>query len=230
MKTILMILLCVSPLAAQTLPVIHVKSLWPDERGQLEITDSGIAFRPADGKDTRFWKFEDIQTLDRIDRREFVLLSYEDENLLLGRDREFRFRILEGELSDELFDRIAARIGKPVTDRVVEKVPDAEYEVPVKHLHTFGGCEGHLKFAGDTIVYATSHARDAREWRLDRDVESIWAMDRYHLEITVHETNRREFSGTRVFRFQLKQPLDPEFYRRLKLRLYDLQAAELPVR
>jgi hypothetical protein len=229
MKSILMILLWISPLAAQTLPVLHVKALWPDERGQIEITDTGIAYRPDDGKTARFWKFEDIQSLDRLGPREFVLLSYDDERLLLGRDKEYRFRILAGELSDELFQRIAARIGKPVTDRVVPGSSGSVYEVPAKHLHTFGGCEGTLRFDDRTIAYVTADRKDAREWRLDRDVESVWALDRYRLEIWAYETNRREFGQTRVFRFELKRALDPEFYRRLKLRLYDLQSAELPI-
>ncbi|HUG82797.1 MAG TPA: hypothetical protein VML01_14095 [Bryobacterales bacterium] len=42
----------------------------------------------------------------------------------------------------------------------------------------------------------------------------------------VYDNNRKEFSQTRVYRFQLKEPLDPERYRNLKLRLYGLRAEQ----
>ena len=54
-------------------------------------------------------------------------------------------------------------------------------------------------------------------------------MDRYRLEIFSYDNNRREFSHARAYHFQLKQPLDPDFYRKLKLKLYDLEAAHLPI-
>ena len=98
----------------------------------------------------------------------------------------------------------------------------AGYEIPVKHLHTFGGCEGVLQFTQDSIIYATKNRKDAREWRLDRDIQSVWSSDPYQLEIQVYENNRREFSRTRIYNFQLKEPLDWKMYRALKLRLYAL--------
>lgn len=61
---------------------------------------------------------------------------------------------------------------------------------------------------------------------MDRDIDSVWALNRYELELHVYESNRRDFGSTRVYRFQLKEPLDPEFYRQLKLRLYNIHADE----
>jgi hypothetical protein len=222
MKYVLALLLLVQPLAAQTFSVIHEKSLWRDGRGEVEITDEGITFRAEKKKDSRSWKYEDIQYFDRISSSEFTILSYEDSRLLLGRDKQYHFRIVIGELTEGLFHRIRNRLSGPSTDRQFPDVPNPRYELPVKHLHLLGGCEGTLKFTDDAIYYFTNDKKDAREWRLDSDIQSIWSADRYRLEIHAYDNNRREFSRTRVYRFSLKKPLDPERYRSLKLKLYHL--------
>ncbi len=213
-------------LAAQTFPVVHKRAFWPDGRGELNIGEQAIEFRAA-GKErnSRTWSYTDIQSLDRVSPKELVILTYEDQKWEFGRDREFRFLLTEGEIGDALFATLQARLGKPSTDRVVPEVVAPVYATPVKHLHTFGGCEGRLLFTANTAVYKTPDRLDAREWRLDRDVESVWSSDPYHLEIHVFENNRREFSHTRVYSFLLKEPLDGAFYRGLKLKLYGLTQA-----
>ncbi len=216
-------ILLTASLGAQTFPVIHKKAFWPDGRGELLITGEAIEFR-ATGKEkhSRKWSYADIQSLDRVSTQELVILTYEDQKWELRRDREFHFVLTEGEITDGLFETLQARLNKPTTDRVVPEVAKPVYETPVKHLHAFGGCEGRLLFTGNTVVYETPHKTDAREWRFDPDVESVWSRDPYHLEIHVYENNRHEFSGTRAYQFALKEPLDREFYRDLKMKLYGL--------
>jgi len=229
MKYLLILLLLAHPLAAQTFSVIHEKTLRRDGKGKVEITDEGIAFKTDKGKDHRYWKYQDIKYFDRISSEEFTILSYEDSPVLLGRDRQYHFRITEGELTQELFNTIRSRLDKPATNRQFPDVANALYQLPVKHLHTFGGCEGILKFSEYAMYYVTDHRKDAREWRFATDVQSIWSSDRYQLEIHAYDNNRREFSRTRVYRFDLKEPLDPEVYRSLKLKLYNLDAAHRPM-
>ena len=229
MKYLLILVFLAQPLAAQTFTVIHEKTFWPDGHGTIDITDKGIRYTSDKAKDSRSWSYQDIQYLDRISPTEFTILSYEDESRYLGRDKSYHFVITKGELTDELFRKISEKMDRPVTDRVVPDNIAARYKIPAKHIHTFGGCEGILEFTGDSIIYATKHKKDAREWKLGRDVQSVWSSDRYQLEIHVYENNRREFSRTRIYKFALKTPLDPEVYRRLKLRLYDLEAAHSPI-
>ena len=219
----LLLLLVVEPVAAQTFRVEHEKALWRDARGTIEMNDEGITYR-GDDKRSHTWKYEDIQYFDRISEKEFVILSYEDQPVFLGRDRQYRFHILEGALTDDIFRRISAKMGKPVTNRAVSRPDGVTYELPVKHLHTFGGCEGVLDFTADSIYYVAKNEKDARQWRLGRDVQSIWSSDPYRLEILVYENNRREFSRSRVFAFDLKKPLDADFYRALKLKLLGLDS------
>lgn len=222
MKYLLILVFLAQPLAAQTFTVIHEKRLWSDGHGTFDITDEGIRYTSNKAEDSRNWTYRDIQLLDRISRKEFAILSYEDEGRYLGRDKSYHFVITEGEFTDELFRKISERMDRPATNRTIANSGIVRYQVPVKHTHTFGGCEGDLRFTGDSIIYATTHEEDAREWKLGRDVQSVWSSDPYQLEIHVYENNRREFSKTRVYKFQLKEALDLEIYRKLKLQLYDL--------
>jgi hypothetical protein len=227
MKFFLMVVLLAQPLAAQAFKVIHVKTLCRDGRGEVEFTDKGVAYKAAKEKNSRFWKYVDIQYFDRLSEKEFTILSYEDQRLLLGRDKEYRFRITDGTLTDEDFRKIQGWLGKPSTDRVIPEITGLEYEIPAKHLHTLGGCEGMLEFTKDAIYYVTPDKKDARVWRLGLDVQSVWSNDPYRLEIYTYDNNRREFSRTREYQFDLKKPLDSTFYRKLKLKLYDLEKVHL---
>ena len=229
MRYLFILLFMAQPLVAQTFNVIHEKALWRDGRGKIEITDEGIAFIAQKAEGSRNWKYEDIQYFDRISSKEFTILSYEDNPMLLGRDKQYHFVITDGELTTEIFEKIKKRLHRPATNREFPEIVHPLYELPVKHLHTLGGCEGTLKFTEDKIYYVTDNKKDAREWQLDTDIQSIWSSDRYRLEIYAYDNNRREFSRTRVYRFDLKEPLDPEIYRTLKLRLYELDEVHRPL-
>ncbi len=226
----LLVILIMPALPAETFSVAQPKTLWRDGRGKVHIADEGIAYEGVKKKENRTWKYLDIQYFDRISRKEFVILTYEDRKRYLGRDREYRFVITSGELTDELFQTISKRIGRPVTNRVLPEVTSASYVVPVKHLHGLGGCEGELKFTKDMAYYVTGNKEDAREWLIARDVQSVWSVNPYAFEIHVYDNNRHEFSRTRVYKFDLKAPLDAEFYRALKLKLYGLETAHLFMR
>lgn len=231
MKYVLLVLLSIQLLAGETFTVIHKRKAWRDGKGTLNITEAGITFNAKKEKRSRRWGWLDIQYFDRISETEFNILTFTDQRKYLGRDRSFRFVITDGELSDKLFAMIGKKLApRPLTNRVIRPQPGAVYEIPVKHLHTFGGCEGVLRFTKDEIFYVTEHAKDQREWLLARDVNSVWSEDVYELEVHAYDNNRREFSKTRIYKFTLKEPLKAGFYRQLKLKLYKLEATHLPVR
>jgi hypothetical protein len=192
----------------------------------LHITEQGISYEAEKKKENRTWNYLDIQYLDRLSNMELVILTYEGRKRYLGRDRQYHFVLTDGELSDELFQTLSRRLDRPVTNRVVPDIAGAEYAVPVKHLHTLGGCEGELRFTKEAIYYVTDQKEEAREWLLARDVQSAWSADPYRFEIHAYDNNRREFSRTRIYRFDLKRALDPAFYRDLKLKL--LQTRDRP--
>ncbi len=217
-----LLLVCTATLTAQTFEAFQKRRFASDRRGEIHITSQAIEFKAIKEKNSRRWTYEDIQYFDRISEKEFSILSYEDQKWRLGRDRQYHFVLTAGTLDDALFQSISTRIGRPVTNRLVKRVQDSRYKLAVKHLHGLGGCEGELIFTDDAILYKTEHRKDAREWRVTRDVESVWSSNPYHLELHVHDNNRREFSRTRVYKFDLKQPLDQDFYLSLKLRMHGL--------
>lgn len=223
MRALTVFLLLGAALSAAQFEVVRKKALWLDQKGALRIEDSRVCFTPrGDEEDSRCWEYADIQHLDRVSRTELALLSYEDVAWKLGRDRLYRFELIDGELSDALFAEMTARIGKPVTERVPPQELEAERGLPAKHLKTFGGSEGSLHLSPERIVYRTDAEGESREWRLDREVASVWASDPYRLEVHVYEGNPGAFRQPEVYKFALKKPLDPEMYRRLKLRLYEI--------
>lgn len=209
--------------AQQEFQVVLKKSLRPDQEGMLRVSDAGVCFAPkGDGENPRCWDYVDIQHLDRLSPTQIKLLSYEDVAWKLGRDRGYLFELLAGELPDALFDGMAERIGKPVTDRLVQEPSEAAEAIPAKHLKTLGGSEGRVYISPERILYLTEASEQSREWRLEREVASVWSSDPYRLEVHVYEGATGASRQPKVYKFSLKSPLDPELYRRLKLRLYEI--------
>jgi hypothetical protein len=201
----------------ETLKVRHDHDPWGGCEGEVVISNSGIEYRTEKKKHTRNWSWTDIQTVDRHSLQKFTVLTYQDQKLLLGRDQPFDFTVLEGEgLDHATIEVISRNLPRPVVDRIPEEVAGVEYEVAVKHLHTFGGCEGILRFGKDRVTYETDHQEDARSWRRDREVVGVWSVNRYDLEVQVHERDGGDLNRTRNFRFQLKEPLDEGYYTQLR--------------
>lgn len=210
-----------SPAEADTIQVRHDHDPWGQCRGQLLVTDDGIEYQPEKKeKHSRHWKWADIQSFDRKSAREFSILTYEDLKWWLGADRLFDFTVLPNQepLSEATFGRISNGLGRPVTDRTTRQI-EAGYQVPVKHLHTFGGCQGTLSIGQDWVSYQTEQPGHSRSWKRSRDIESVWSADRFHLDFHIFESNQRSFESTRRFRFQLKAPLDRAYYEQLRREL-----------
>lgn len=213
---ILFVILIAVPAWSQTLKVRHDHDPWGSCNGELVVTADGIRYETNKADHRRDWKWVDIQSIDRKSSDRLSVLTYEDLKSHLGLDRSFDFTILPGqpELSEAMFDSIAEHLARPVTDRIPRTI-QAEYQVPVKHLHVFGGCEGTLIFGADWIVYQTSNAEDARTWRRTQ-IASVWSSNPFELELRVFEENQRAFDKVKRFTFQLKEPLDPGYYEKLR--------------
>ena len=205
---------------------IHKRPFWTNQKGIVSIEDTELCFSTASKEPKRqCWEYQDIQHLDRISSTELALLSYEDVAWKLGRDRTYRFELTSGEISDALFEEVSEKIGRPVTDRVVGKPGAAEQELAVKRLEAFGGSEGALYITPERIVYLAQGEKRSRSWLVERDVESVWSSDPYRLEVHVYEGEAGSLRKPRAYKFALKERIDTEFYRRLKLRLYKVDRA-----
>lgn len=210
-------LMLASPVRAQTLHVRHDHDPWGACEGELHFTENGIRYDTEKEEHRRDWAWVDIQSFDRWSAERFSVLSYEDLAWHFGLDRSFDFTVLPGEagLEPATFENIAQQLARPVTDRI-PKVVEPEYQVAVKHLHVFGGCEGTLTFGTDWVVYETDHTEDARSWRRDKHIANVWSSNEFELELRVLEENRRAFDKAKRFVFQLKEPLDPDYYEALR--------------
>ncbi len=200
-----------------TFKVRHDHDPWGKCLGEMTVSPSGIEFRSDKEEHSADWAWLDIQGVDRRSVSEFSILSYLDQKWLAGRDRSFDFKVIEGQgLTDEVFLLISEKLKTPLVDRIVSRIDKVLYEVPVKHLHTFGGCEGILRFGPEIIVFDSNDEKDSRTWRRDHEVVGVWSAGKYDLDIVVRERDSGDLSGERRFRFQLKEPLDEEFYFRLR--------------
>ena len=206
-----------------SLEVKWKRSVRSDRSGTLSVDAGGLAFR-SHAKNAREhkWSYADIQHFDRIDEAEVEIRSYEDSAWRMGRDRRYRFAVLEGEFGDALYQQVVSRIGKPATNRVTAAISEAALEIPVKHLKRWGSSEGVLYVGEERIVYSSPVARKSREWRLGRDVDAIWSSDPFRLELHVFDGKDGYLRQPSVYRFALKRPMDRETYMRLKLKIYEL--------
>ena len=224
--TILMLVLIAWPLgaAATSFEATWKKALRPDVDGTLSIRDGGLAFQPKKkGKRALEWSFEDVQHLDRLSPTEFAIQSYTDSVMRIGRDRWYRFALLDGTLSDELHAQVVARIGKPATDRVAREPANAELAIPAKHVRFVKGSQGTIYLTPEWIIYSTEAKGASRAWRLDRDVETVWSSDPYRLEVHVLGGSEAFVRRAEVYRFALKRPLDAAELSRLRMKLYSLR-------
>ena len=223
---LLMLVLIAWPLSAAvtSFEATWKKALRPDVVGTLSIRDGGIAFEPKKkGKQALEWSFEDVQHLDRLSPTEFAIQSYTDSVMRIGRDRWYRFALLEGTLSDELHAQVVARIGKPATDRVAREPADAELAIPAKLVRFVKGSQGTIYLTPEWIIYSTAAKGASRAWRLDRDVETVWSSDPYRLEVHVLGGSEAFVRRAEVYRFALKRPLDAAHFSRLRMKLYSLR-------
>ncbi len=223
---LLLLLLLSLPLAATetSFDAKWKRRVRPDVVGSLRVGDDYISFHPRDrGLRTLTWHFEDIQHIDRRSPTEIALQSYADSFVRPGRDRWYRFVLVDGTFDDELHAQVTNRVGKPATDRLVREPDDAEISIPAKRMQFFGGMEGMLYFTPDRILFLTEVEGGSRAWHLDRDVETVWSSDPFRVEVHVLGSSESFVRRVEIFRFSLKRPLDASYYARLRTRLYDLR-------
>ena len=151
--------------------------------GNLIISNDQIRYE-ADLRDhSRIWTYADVKKVERKGLRRFIVYTYEDQALQLGRDKPFEFDFLDGVVSDEVFNFVLVRVGQPAHPAAPAAAPTRErYEIAAKHLHSFGGCEGTLKITDTHIEYVTDYKKDARLWKY-LDIKRIEHKAPYRLSI-----------------------------------------------
>lgn len=212
---------------AQEIQAVWQRFPWKDVKGTVTFADGGIHFDGGE-KDKSFQvRYIDVQQLDRTGSGKIRILTYKDQWLYGWADKEYSLRLTGGALSEQDWQNLRARLSTPVIDRTSDTSGSVEKEIPVKHLHRLGGCDGILKFTDSAIIFESSIPQDSRRWRYGKEIAGIFSTGPYDLEISVFEHTRSEPGNRRPFRFQLKQALDQTYLGTLKYRLYSLEQADL---
>lgn len=190
---------------------VERERIFRDHRGTIVITTDGIEYRTTQKNESRSWRYTDIQQIKIESPTEFEILTYEDQRRMLGRDRIFRFRLLEGKITPEVSALLMTKATRPVAMSVAPVTDGApEFETAVKHLHNFGGCEGKLKIYPDRVTYESEDKpAHSQYWRYS-DIQNFSQPSRYRFEITTFED---KFGGpSKVYDFQLKEDLPAQAY------------------
>jgi len=190
---------------------VERERLLQNHRGMLVITPDGIEYRTSQKSESRSWRYTDIQQIKIESPTELEVLTYEDQRRMLGRDRIYRFRLLEGKITPEVSALLMAKAPRTVATSVPPVTGgEPKYETAVKHLHAFGGCEGALKIYPDHMTFgSTNKLEHSRYWRYS-DLQSFSHPTRYRFDITTFED---KFGGpTKVYDFQLKEDLPASAY------------------
>lgn len=191
-------------------------------RGTLVITPDKIEYKTSHKKDSRVWEYVNIRQIKVESPTALEIVTYEDQRRMLGRDRIFKFRLLEGQITPEVSALLMAKATHPLVTSVMPVSGGSPtFEVPVKHLHAFGGCEGVLRIYPDRVTYESKDKpSDSRYWRY-MDIQHFGHPTRYRFEITTFED---KFGGpTTVYNFQLKEDFPEGAYDYLWVRVYPMK-------
>jgi hypothetical protein len=209
----------VKPAAAQSfdLSVEHEHTL-RSCRGKLTITPERIEYQTDHKEDSRTWSYAELKQIKVESPTRIELVTYEDQKRLLGRDRIFRFRVLEGDISSETSALLMKKTTRPLVTSVMPATDGTPaFEVTVKHVHAFGGCVGALRIYPDRVVYESQDMpSDSRYWRYG-DIQNFSQSERFRFEIGTFED---KFGGPKAYNFQLREELPATAYDYVWARVY----------
>ena len=180
--------------------------------GIMTVDENGIRFSGAK-KHSWTWTYPNIQEL-RLEPRKIHILTYADNRLRLGADREYEFT---GNLPvTDLYQLWSKRMDQRFVAELSRPAP-ADFSIPVKHLKRIRGSEGTLVFSADSVVYAAA-ADDSRTWRYS-DIDSISSSGPFQLTITTFERARSHYGDRKGFNFELKEPITEARYNQIWLQI-----------
>ena len=177
-------------------------------QGRLTVGEEDVRYETGQRNHARIWPYSQLRRAESSGPRRLSFATYEDQNLPLRGDRTFNFELLDGDASDELLNFLLGRVGRRSNSGPPEAPPGGRYELAVKHIHTFGGCQGTLRITPVFIEYVTNHSRDARLWKY-LDIKQVKPEGTYRLFLYTYEDQLLLFGRDRTFKFDLKEPLEP---------------------
>ncbi|MBI4455551.1 MAG: hypothetical protein HY644_06590 [Acidobacteria bacterium] len=198
--------------------VQHIRTpLLRDQEGTLVIGAADVQYQSKGEKQPLRWGFGDIQQF-KLEPSYLEILTYQDQKWRFGKDKIFRFKILEGSVDTELSHFLRQRIaGVFVTAILPRDFENPVYKVPVRHRLAGRDSQGMLEVYNDKVMYRSDSKQESRIWTYQQ-IESFAFPSLREFEVV---TDEKKFGGpTRTFRFQLKEVLPESIYDYLWIRIY----------
>ncbi len=185
--------------------------------GELLISDRGVEYRAKKEKDSRMWTYTDIKLFEILSPTRVRIWTYQNRKLLLGQEESLTFKIINGQIDRQVSDFLRARITRPLVTSFTNEEREWFAQMPVKHLHRLGGCQGVLKVYPDRLVYEAEDGHDSRSWRWT-DIRAVGRPDIDRFEVLTFEPQTG--GPKRSFNFILKEPMPDKTYDFIWSRVY----------
>lgn len=177
--------------------------------GELIISNNGVEYRAKKEKDSRAWTYTDIKLFEILSPTRVRIWTHQNRKLLLGQDESLTFKLIDGQINQQVSDFLRERINRPLVTSFTSETSEPLAQIPVKHLHRLGGCQGVLKVYMDSLVYEAQDGHDSRSWRW-MDLRAVGRPDIDRFEVLTFEP---QVGGPkRSFNFILKEPLPEKAY------------------
>ena len=202
-RAVVLLLLSVAALAADRFQfaVWHVRPLWHDDRGQLDIGASGVSYQSEDGKTSLRIAWEDIREADVADPKVIRIETYDRLKRKAGERRVPTFRLRDGEHGGELAHFLSAHLSGLVLGSYGTPEP-ARFTIAAYHRRALDGAHGKLEIRPESIRFVTEKSEDSRTW-LYRDIQTIGNSDPFHFRLSTY---------AETYMLDLKERLSQEAY------------------
>ena len=180
-----------------------------DHEGALIISTDQVEFRAKKEKDSRSWAYGEIKLFEILSPTRLRVWTYQNRKLQLGQDENLTFKIINGQIDQQVSDFLRQRMTRPFVTSFTNEESEILAQIPVKHLHRFSGCQGVLKIYADRLVYEAEDDHDSRSWRWT-DIGAVGRPDIDRFEVLTFEPQTG--GPKRSFNFLLKERLADKTY------------------
>lgn len=102
--------------------------------GELIINENGIEYRAKKREnENRRWTYNgDIKLLEILSPTKIRIWTYKDRKLLLGKDESVTFKIVEGQIDQNVSHFLRERIARPFVTSFAEEDQNALAQIPLR--------------------------------------------------------------------------------------------------
>ena len=217
MSACFVVLLAVPAQAQEFKYTVELDRLVGHQDGELIISNNSVEYRRSKKEESRSWSYGDIRLFEILSPTKVRIWTYKDRKLVFREDESLTFKIIEGQIDSTLSDFLRERIKRPFVTSILEQEDAVVAQIPVKHSHRLGGCEGVLRVYSDKLIYESKTGHDSRSWRWT-DVRSVGHHDSYRFDVETFEPQTG--ASSRSFNFVLKEQMDDRTYDMIWSRVY----------